>query len=194
MFARRSLTCLRAIFLLLTIVGEAAAAVYALPYSKVGVSLIVNRTADGYVYPLSAEGDFGYWVTDQLYVGGAVDYWYARRPTTTRGTDSLQYLSVGSEVGYVRPNPRMWWGLLGGIFYPIISKMTAENGDPYVGTETYLSFRGRLVVGMRIQSWLALTATAGYRRMLLAPVTGPAGTISDDLSTLFLGVGFAFTP
>ncbi|MBY0369388.1 hypothetical protein K2X33_01800 [bacterium] len=161
--------------------------------SILGVYGIIHKSVDGYFLPFAGEGNAGTFVSGRIYMGAAADYWYARRETTTRGTDSIRYLSVGGEIGYVRPSPRMYWGLIVGAFFPAISQVVGENGDIYLPDQPLLSYRGRLIVGMRVQPWLALTATAGYRIMELGNFTGPGGSFNESLSTFFGGVGFAFT-
>jgi len=170
-----------------------ARADYPLPLTMVGATGLLYYPVDSYPLPLAGEVNAATIVNRRIYFGAAADFWYARRPDTGRVTDSLTYVSLGGEVGYIKPSSRMYWGLVAGVFVPLIAQVRAANGDVYSPDTLALTYRGRLIVGMRVQSWLCLTATVGYRLMALGTYTGAGGSFTQTLTTFFVGAGFSFT-
>lgn len=195
---RRWTFCLRAALLLgLTTSGGAGAASGFGPpgflWTFTGNFQSVNN---GFLNPASLEMALG-GAFSPIYLGVAGDYWLASRVMPT-GTESLNLLTAGLEVGIAKSYPRYFFLLTAGVFYPLMLDVTSTSGEIYASTATWnpFSYRARLLVGFRISPKVAISLGGGYRFMLLGNLVGPSGSINGgnlNLTGLVLSGGLTFT-
>jgi hypothetical protein len=133
-----------------------------------------------------------------IYIGARYEYWYAyRKFSGLAGSDvnRLDYQGLAAEVGYRWGSPRSFWLVSAGLVYPLKLQVTTKLGAPYVSDGTPLAYQGRFLVGLRLNGFLSLLFTAGYRYADLGDLRNPTSLTANpfDLSGPFGGVGLGFT-
>lgn len=135
-----------------------------------------------------------------LYIGVRYEYWMAGRNVTTAGlnsVDTLQYQTLGGELGIYTGNPRIHWLLTGGAYYPLslaVTQSGATSGK-YTNTANPLGYQARLTLGIKLGSVVSMRFEGGYRVVDLGSLTNAVGSYLPggdklDLSGPFVGVGF----
>ncbi len=155
-----------------------------------------QSVSNAFLNPVAIEMDLGGGMSS-VYLGVAGDYWLGSREMPT-GTETLNLLTAGVELGILKSYPRHFFLITAGVFYPLVANVTSTSGDSYVNASTWspFSYRGRILVGIRITPKVSLSLGGGYRLLPLGNLAGAGGSINNgntDLTGLVLSGGFTFT-
>lgn len=151
---------------------------------------------NAFLNPVSLEMGMG-GAFSSIYIGVAGDYWLSSRVMPT-GTETLNLLTAGLEVGIAKSYPRYFFLLTAGVFYPLMLDVTSTSGEIYASQAAWspFSYRGRLLVGFRISPKVAISLGGGYRILPLGNLVGTSGSIQNgnlNLTGLVLSGGFTLT-
>ncbi|MEZ4752047.1 MAG: hypothetical protein R3B54_15860 [Bdellovibrionota bacterium] len=144
-------------------------------------------------------GGIGVLIHDSWYVGARFEYWLARRifdPGSGLQTDTLQYLSVGGELGIAQIDNRLQLYILGGCGYPLQMQIESTAGT-FTAASKPLTFHGRIVGAISFSNLHAFFIELGYRFARLGSFSSGgtpylSGGAELDLSGPFAGVGVHF--
>lgn len=133
----------------------------------------------------------------KLYMGVRYEYWYSDRKFTLNNvgqTDLLKFQTIGGELGYYTGNPRVYYLFSAGVHYPLELKISSDRQGDFTNLAKPLTYQGRLVIGVKFSSLIALQIEGGYRLMDLGNLLNGntpflSGGASMNLSGPFLGLG-----
>lgn len=154
-----------------------------------------------YSRPIAGEAGVGVRTMGNIYFQMGYEYWIANRAYAVSNvpfSDVLHYQALGVEAGYLFGSPRAFLILAGGVQYPLELGVTDSAGVAYATLLTPLSYRGRLVIGVRMNDTFTLLMDGGYRVLNFGSLESNgtpllSGGAAFDLSGLFLGAGLGVT-
>lgn len=162
-------------------------------------SQFVSTTADelvGATYtrrfsnPASLKLELGFLPAKYLYLGFVFDLWKAGRTYDAgAGTigDTLNYQVLGAEIGYFTGNPRAFIALTGFLGYPLTLNISSSTGEVFLPTaRAQWVYGGRVLMGIRLSTILAIMVEAGYRLRNL-------GTFASNGTAFNSGEGLNFS-
>ncbi len=140
--------------------------------------------------PLSIEMNIGISPAPGAYIGVGADYWLA----ADAASDRLSYIGLIGEAGLFLSYPRWFWLLTAAVVYP--ATLSVQGSGSYSALAPPLSYRGRLLIGVRLTAPVSLLLGGGYRLQNLGSLVSgatPYNAGSLDMTGIFLSAGLAFT-
>jgi hypothetical protein len=148
--------------------------------------------------PFIGKVGIGAALASTVYVELSYLHWTANQKYTLGGlpfTNEFRYQALGASVGWISGTPRVFWIIGGGVYYPLA--LYAENKEQaliYDRPNNPLTFEGRALLGVRLNSLLLFTLSGGYRFANFGSLTASAIPFLSnwqdlDFSGIFGSVG-----
>ncbi len=127
------------------------------------------------------------------------DHWLAKRVFMTGGPvqeDTLNYQTVGGEIGFLKERDRMYFLFSAGLNYPLNAEIQSTTGT-FSPVTSPLAYFARVQLGIHFSSLHSFAFYAGYRFANLGALNNGgapylAGAADFDLSGFFGGLALTF--